>query len=97
MADPLVATASVEIRIGTEDGSSSSRAFTFAVGDRIEDTPTTVPGRLGFIVNGARCDGDYPVEATRTTEVAIHLGTDGCTLEVTAIRPEATIPPTEGA
>jgi hypothetical protein len=97
VADPPVARSPIEIRFRAEDGSSSSRAFLFDVGARIEETPTTVPGRFGFIVDGLRCDGDYPVEAARTTDVTIHLGAEGCALEVTGIHPETTVPPSEGA
>ncbi len=51
VADPPVAATSVEIRIRAQDGSPSGRVFMFGVGALIEETPTTVPGRFGFIVN----------------------------------------------
>lgn len=97
VADPPVATISIVIRIRAQDGSPSNRAFTFGVGDVIEQTPTTVPGRFGFIVNDRACDGDYVVGAGRTTEVTIQLRDDACALTVTGIHPEATIPATEGS
>ena len=97
VADPPVATISIVVRIRAQDGTPSGRAFTFGAGTVIEDTPTTVPGPQGFIVNDRVCDGDYRVEAGQTTEVTIRLEGDRCGLTVTGIHPEATIPATEGS
>ena len=97
VADPPVATISIVVRIRAQDGSPSGRAFTLGAGAVIEDTPTTVPGPQGFIVNDRVCDGDYRVEAGQTTEVTIRLAGDRCGITVTGIHPEATIPVTEGS
>lgn len=96
VADPPKATTSVEVRLRTQDGSSSDVASTFAVGYVIEDTAWSVPGRHGLIVNDRPCDGAFEIEGDRTTEVTIRLRGDLCSVTVTAIRPQATNPPVEG-
>ena len=97
IADPPMATIPIVVRIRSQDGTPSRRAFTFEAGTVIEDTPTTVAEPQGFIVNDRVCDGDYRVEAGQTTEVTIRLEGDRCGLTVTGIHPEATMPATEGA
>ncbi len=97
VADPPAATTPIEIRIRGDDGRPTQQAFGFGVGAVIEDTATSVPGRLGFIMNGRPCDGDLPIEAGQTTDVTIHIGGAACSVVVAAIHPVATLPAVEGS
>lgn len=67
------------------DGTDSSVSTTVAAGDPVVVDLTTLPGPYGMRVNGTACEGRFPVQGDRETDVVVRLATDGCTIAVGAI------------
>ncbi len=81
------ATAEIELTfrliVGGED---SSRTTTIAAGEVVDVDLTTLPGAYGMRMNGTACDGRFPVEAERVTDVVVRITANGCAMSVGAIR-----------
>ena len=78
VGDPAVAQRSFVIHSLLPDGEESGVSDTMTDGRPVEFDGVTFPGQVGLIVDGVRCDGRFPIESDRMTEVVLHLADDGC-------------------
>ena len=67
------------------DGTDSSLSTTVAAGDIVAIDLTALPGAYGIRMNGTACQGRFPVEIERQTDVVVRTGTDGCDTAVGGI------------
>lgn len=68
------------------DGTDSQVHTTVQPGEAAAVDLTALPGAHAIRMNGVACDGRFPVEGDRVTEVVVRITLDGCSTAVAGIR-----------
>jgi hypothetical protein len=69
------------------DGIDSSVHTTIPAGSPVMVDLTTLPGAHAMRLNGTACDGRFPVQEERVTDIVVRITLDGCATTVSGIRP----------
>jgi hypothetical protein len=69
-----------------QSGGDSSVTTTIAAGEPVVVDLTTLPGIFAMRMNGTACDGRFPVQEGRMTDIIVRITLDGCATTVSGIR-----------
>lgn len=67
------------------DGVESARSETFEVGEKVAFDGAALTAPRGLTVNGARCDGTFPLAIDRETDIVLTIAGDRCAVAVVAV------------
>ncbi len=87
VADPPIAEIELKFVMTKPGDSDSSVVTTIAAGEPVVVDLWTLPGVHGMRMNGTACDGRFPVQEERVTDVVARITVDGCVTTVTGIHP----------
>ncbi len=87
VADPPTAEVESTFVLFTPGDSDLTVVTTIAAGERVVVDLWTLPGVFSMRMNGTACDGRFPVQEERVTEVMARITVDGCATTVTGIHP----------
>ena len=87
VVDPPIAEIELKFVLISPGDSDSSVITTIAAGEPVVVDLWTLPGVFAMRMNGNACDGRFPVEEERVTDVVARITLDGCATTVTGIRP----------
>jgi len=83
--NPEVAESRLVVRNFGPDGVESARSETFEVGEKVAFDGAALTAPRGLTVNGARCDGTFPLATDRETDVVLTIAGDGCAVTVVTV------------
>ena len=86
VADPPIAEIELTFVLITPGDSDSSVSTTIAAGEPVVVDLTTLPGIFAMRMNGTACDGRFPVQEERVTDIVVRVTIDGCATTVSGIR-----------
>ncbi len=87
VAEPPTAEIELKFVMTVPGDSDSTVVTTIAAGEPVVVDLWTLPGVFGMRMNGTACDGRFPVQEERVTDVVARITLDGCATTVTGIHP----------
>jgi hypothetical protein len=86
--DPPRATSPLVIEFVTSEGFVvAGRTARIPTGGTIEASMTNLPGPMSLRVNGAPCQGSFPIAAEMRTHVVVRVNDAGCSVETGELEP----------
>lgn len=84
-AQPAIAEIDLTFVLIVPGDEDSSRSDTIAAGDPVAVSIITLPGVHAIRMNGTACQGRFPVEEDKETDVVVRITADGCATAVRGI------------